>query len=119
MTMKRSHPDESSATARDAAAAPNTLEGFSVLHQFFRLRRPAWNAIAARQRAAAIEQAAAAFAGVAQRENGESAIFTQLGHKGDLITIHFRRSLDELAEAEREVANLALNNSLEQSWSYL
>ena len=31
-----------------------------------------------------------------RREDGQSAIFSQLGHKGDLIAIHFRRSFDEL-----------------------
>jgi hydrogen peroxide-dependent heme synthase len=117
--MKNDRSASAHAGLHDVHAAPNTLEGFSVLHQFFRIRRPAWNVIAAQQRAAAIEQAAAAFGAMAQRENGESVIFTQLGHKGDLIVIHFRRSLDELAEAEREVANLALNDSLERSWSYL
>jgi hydrogen peroxide-dependent heme synthase len=56
---------------------------------------------------------------MARREDGDSAFFTQLGHKGDLIAIHFRRSFDELAVAESTLANLGLSEFLEQSNSYL
>ena len=59
--MKRTPEDESSTTARDVAAMPNTLEGFAVLHQFFRLRRPQWNALVESRRAEIIEKAARAF----------------------------------------------------------
>jgi hydrogen peroxide-dependent heme synthase len=99
--------------------APQTLEGFSVLHQFFRIRRDRWRACPAPARAAALEEAAAAFAAMARREEGNSAFFIQLGHKGDLIAIHFRRTLDDLAAAQGAVANLALSEFLEQANSYL
>ena len=99
--------------------APQTLEGFSVLHQFFRLRRERLKACPAAERATIVEEAAAALAAMVRREDGDSAFFTQLGHKGDLIAIHFRRSLDALAAAEGVIANLALSGYLEQSSSYL
>ena len=91
MTMKHSPRDESSTTAHDSAAAPNTLEGYSVLHQFFRIRRPQWNALEQSRRTGIIENAEHAFAAMERREDGQTAIFSQLGHKGDLIAIHFRR----------------------------
>jgi peroxiredoxin len=119
MTMKRSLPDESSATAREIAAAPNTLEGFSVLHQFFRLRRPQWNVLAERARAEIIEKTARTFGAMERREDGQSAIFSQLGHKGDLIAIHFRRGFDELNAAQLEVGRLALSEFLEPTTSYV
>jgi len=99
--------------------APQTLEGFSVLHQFFRVRRDRLKARPAAERATIVEEAAAALAAMARREDGDSAFFTQLGHKGDLIAIHFRRSFDDLAAAEGAIANLALSEFLEQSSSYL
>ena len=99
--------------------APQTLEGFSVLHQFFRVRRERLKARPAAERATMLEEAAAALAAMARREDGDSAFFTQLGHKGDLIAIHFRRSFDDLAAAEGVIANLALSEFLEQSSSYL
>ena len=119
MTMKRPDHTESPTTARDIAAAPNTLEGFSVLHQLFRIRRPQWNALAESTRAEIIEKASHAFAAMERREDGQSAIFSQLGHKGDLIAIHFRRGLDELDSAQLEVGRLALSEFLEPTTSYV
>jgi hydrogen peroxide-dependent heme synthase len=117
-SMKNS-PEHTAKVGQDPHAAPNTLEGFAILHQFFRLRRREWKATPAPERAAAIGQAAAVFAAMTQREDGQSALFTELGHKGELIVIHFRRTFEELAEAEHELADLALSDSLEQSGSYL
>jgi peroxiredoxin len=102
-----------------ANAAPYTLEGFPVLHQFFRVKREVLNSRSAAERAATVEAAAASFVSMNRSEEGETALFTQLGHKGDLIAIHFRRTLDELAEAERAVQRLALSEFLEQSSSYV
>ena len=119
MNMKHPHPDESSTTARNVAAAPNTLEGYSLLHQFFRIRRPQWNALPEATRAGIIEKAARTFAAMERREDGQSALFSQLGHKGDLIAIHFRRGLDELNAAQLEVGRLALSEFLEPTTSYV
>jgi chlorite dismutase len=117
--MKQHQPKDTINAAHELPAVPHTLEGFAVLHQFFRIRRPHWNALSADRRTVAIEDAAAAFAALAQREDGQSAIFNQLGHKGDLIALHFRRGLDQLAEAELEIGGLILSEFLEASGSYL
>jgi len=119
MNIKHRYPDESSTTARNVAAAPNTLEGYSLLHQFFRIRRPQWNALPEATRAGIIEKAARTFAAMERREDGQSALFSQLGHKGDLIAIHFRRGLDELNAAQLEVGRLALSEFLEPTTSYV
>jgi len=103
--------------AEDLPSAPNTLEGYHVLHQFFRIRRSRWNALAQSRRDPAVEKAVAFFGAMGSRE--ESALFTQLGHKGDLIAIHFRRSLDDLAQAQLEVGRLSIARFLEQTGSYL
>jgi hydrogen peroxide-dependent heme synthase len=100
-------------------AAPNTLEGFALLHQFFRLKRREWARRSASERAQTLAQAVPVLAAMADREDGQSALFTQLGHKADLLVLHFRRSFDDLAGAEHEVADLALSEFLEQSGSYL
>src|SRR6266851_1951033 len=100
-------------------AAPHTLEGYAVLHQFFRIKRDRLSSEPSGAIAAMTAEAGATIAALGKREDGDSAIFTQLGHKGDLIAIHFRRSLDELETAQRTMANLALSEFLEQSSSYL
>ena len=42
-----------------------------------------------------------------------------LGHKGDLMLVHFRETFDQLNQAELDVARLRLNDFLEPTTSYL
>jgi hydrogen peroxide-dependent heme synthase len=112
--------DHSDDLARQLAhEAPNTLEGWSVLHQMFRLRRDALGALDGRRRKEIAHRAAAAFAATERSESGESALFSILGHKGDLLALHFRRSFDELGRAQGDVAALELSAVLEQVGSYV
>src|SRR5215831_16119487 len=98
-------PADSSSVAGDAPnVAPNTLEGFAILHQFFRLRRREWATRSPGERADVMRQGVSMFAAMSEREDGQSGLFTELGHKGDLLVLHFRRDFDQLAEAERELA---------------
>src|SRR5215469_9271102 len=116
--MKNDRPSGSG--GRDASnPAPNTLEGFAILHQFFRFKRREWAMHSANEHARVLAQASSIFAAMEEREDGQSALFTELGHKGDLLVIHSRRSFDQLAEAECELAESALSEFLEQSGSYL
>jgi hydrogen peroxide-dependent heme synthase len=102
----------------DFPAAPLTLEGYSILHQMFRVRRRDWRALDV-GRQTVLEEASRAFDAMVRRDDGESALFSMLGHKGDLMVVHFRRSFDDLAEAQLAVARLALSDYLEPSTSYL
>src|SRR5262249_33194463 len=95
---------------------PLTLEGASVLHQMFRLRWPAWRSLTAERRREIVEEATRAFTGM---EQSQSALFSMLGHKGDLMLLHFRNSFDELSQAELCVAQLQLSEFLEPATSYL
>ena len=97
-------------------AAPLTLEGSALLHQFFRVRRAEWNRLDSGRRAAMIEQAST---WLGASGNGDTAIFSQLGHKGDLIIVHFRPSFDQLDAAQIEIARLSLREFLEPSYSYV
>jgi peroxiredoxin len=99
--------------------APNTLEGWSVLHQVFRLRRGELGALGAERRERILRQAAGAISAIERREDGESALFSILGHKGDLLALHFRRSFDELERAETDIAALELSAFFEQTGSYV
>jgi chlorite dismutase len=106
----------------DVAALPEvplTLEGASVLHQMMRIRWTAWRAATAADRSAMIEEAAAALSEMERNPSGQSAAFSLLGHKGDLILIHFRPSFDELRQVELRLAQLRLSDYLEPTTSYL
>jgi chlorite dismutase len=98
-------------------AMPLTLEGLSVLHQMFRFRWPEWRKLDASRQADIAREAAAVFA--ASEEAGQSAVYSMLGHKGDLMIVHFRDSFDELNAAELQLDRTALQDFLEPMHSYL
>jgi chlorite dismutase len=98
---------------------PETLEGWSVLHQLFRLRWPDWRSLAPAERERLASGAAQALAGMRRGTEGTTVPVTLLGHKGDLMLIHLRRSFDELQRAELDVAGLGLAAFLEPSTSFV
>jgi chlorite dismutase len=85
----------------------------------FRIRRAALRDLASDRVAQMVQEAAAMVARMEQREDGNSAAFSVLGHKGDLLLIHFRRDFEALAQAQAQVAALALSDYLEPTTSYL
>jgi chlorite dismutase len=98
---------------------PETLEGWSILHQMFRIRWEAWRALPdaeRRQRAASTVDGLAA---LPRGEEGATALTTLLGHKGDLMLIHFRRDFDALQAAQLAVARLPIAPFLEATSSYV
>jgi len=98
---------------------PLTLEGSGVLHQMFRMRWLDWRAASWEEREAAVREASAAFTEMEAGGAEGSAFFALLGHKGDLMAIHFRKSFDALAVAELRLRSLKLGGFLEPSASYL
>ena len=106
-------------SAESLPPVPLTIEGASVLHQMMRVRWTAWKALPAGQRSEIVKEASGVLAEMEKNSSGASAAFSLLGHKGDLILVHFRRSFDELNEAELKLARLKLADYLETTSSYL
>jgi len=101
-------------------AVPLTIEGASVLHQMMRFRWSAWRALPPDTRASIIEEAATMLESWEQVSDGrQSAVYSLLGHKGDLLFVHFRRSFEELNEAQLELARTRWSDYLEPTTSYL
>lgn len=104
---------------------PLTIDGSAILHQMLRIRWQAWKALPIAAQQSVIEEATDVLTQmeqgeqVEQGEGNKSAIFSQLGHKGDLLLVHFRPSFDELNAAELRLANLHLMEFLEPTASYL
>jgi chlorite dismutase len=98
---------------------PLTLEGASVLHQMMRLRWTAWKTLAAGQRDEIAAEAAAALGAMEAQADAPSAVYSLIGHKGDLMFLHFRRSFEDLNRAEMALARLRLADFLEPTTSYL
>jgi hydrogen peroxide-dependent heme synthase len=98
---------------------PLTTEGYSVLHQMMRFRWTAWRALSGDARTAIAQEATVALGEMEQRAEGSSALFSLIGHKGDLMLVHFRNSFADLNEAELKLAGLRLSDYLEPTSSYL
>jgi chlorite dismutase len=99
---------------------PLTVEGASVLHQMMRFKWTAWRALPVETRSAILAEATAALGAMEKPDDGrQSAVFSLLGHKGDLMFVHFRRSFEELSQAQLKLAKLQLSDYLEPTTSYL
>ncbi|HUB51750.1 MAG TPA: hydrogen peroxide-dependent heme synthase [Terracidiphilus sp.] len=101
---------------------PLTLEGSGVLHQFFRFDWKRWwnTPDADRER---IAEEATRLLGDLERAIGDahvrSALYSQLGHKGDLILVHFRDNFGALNQVELDLARNPLYEFLIQVHSYV
>jgi hydrogen peroxide-dependent heme synthase len=99
---------------------PLTVEGASVLHQMMRFKRSSWRSLSPEQRDDILQEAASRLEPMESPAGGrQSALYSLIGHKGDILFLHFRRSFEELRDAELEVARLRLSDFLEPAASYL
>ena len=108
-------------SASKVPQVPETLDGFAMLHQMFRIRQAAWRALDEARRAAIVADASALLAGFEGRaaDEGQSACFSLLGHKGDLLVLHLRKGFDALNAAQLELGRSALAEYLEPTTSYV
>jgi len=105
--------------AAETPAVPLTTEGYSVLHQMMRFRRAAWRALAVAEKSAIAAEAASVLGAMEKNGAGQSGLYSLIGHKGDLMLIHFRESFADLNQAELKLAELRLSDYLEPTTSYL
>jgi len=117
--MNPSHPTAAPAEAGQLPAVPLTLEGYATLHQMMRFDWSAWRALPESDRRQIAAEASTLLAKMESRDNGQSALFSLIGHKGDLMFIHFRESFDQLNQAELDLARLRLGDYLQPETSYL
>jgi peroxiredoxin len=112
-------PQTAPQVAAEIPAVPLTTEGYSVLHQMMRFRWSAWRGLPAGEKSVIVAEASAALAAMEQHAPGQSGLFSLLGHKGDLMLIHFRESFADLNQVELNLAGLRLSGYLEPTTSYL
>ncbi|WP_049985273.1 heme-binding protein [Halobellus rufus] len=102
--------------------APPTDEGWFVLHDFRTVDWDAWRDAPERERERAIREGTEYLTrheDVADADEGDSAVFSVLGHKADLLVVHFRPTLDDLSRAERQFEQTALAGFTDQPTSYV
>lgn len=98
----------------DMPPVPLTLEGAWVLHQMFRFRKSAWDTLPEAESERILEGWERVLGG-----SERSAVYSLIGHKGDLMLVHFRDSLEDLHRAELEIRQLAMAEYWEATHSYL
>ncbi len=117
MTATRSVRTEAIST--EIPPVPLTVEGYSVLHQMMRFRRAAWRTLSQSQAGEILNEAAGVLTAMESDSKAPSAMFSLLGHKGDLMFVHFRDSFELLNRAELQLSKLRLSDYLEPVSSYL
>jgi chlorite dismutase len=117
MTATRTAPPQTASA--EIPAMPLTIEGYSVLHQMMRFRWSAWRQLRVELKQEIVHEAEGLLSTMEQNSSGQSALYSLIGHKGDLMFVHFRQSFDELNRAEMQLANLKLSDYLEPATSYL
>ncbi|HZQ19989.1 MAG TPA: hydrogen peroxide-dependent heme synthase [Terriglobales bacterium] len=117
--MIASRTIRSAALTDQVPPVPLTVEGYSVLHQMFRFRWSRWRELAPERKVKITEEIALLLEQWGQSNSAQSALYSLLGHKGDLMLVHFRQSFDELNRAEIQLAQIGLNEFLEPASSYL
>ncbi|MGB7744838.1 MAG: chlorite dismutase family protein, partial [Terracidiphilus sp.] len=100
----------------DFPPVPLTLEGSSMLHQFFRFDWKAWRCCAQGERNQIVAGAVETLKKLERAEASapfHSALYSVLGHKGDLLLVHFRDSLEALNRIELALAQTRLYDFLD------
>ncbi len=105
----------------DFPPVPLTLEGSALLHQFFRFDWKAWRGCAEAERTKTAGEFTEALKKLEHGEGNstQTGLFSQLGHKGDLILVHFRDSFEALNQVELELAQTAFYDFLTPTHSYV
>ena len=106
----------------DFPPVPLTLEGSCVLHQFFRFDWKSWRSGADGERKQIVADAIALLRSLERFDADapvRSALYSQLGHKGDLIFVHFRESFEALNQVELDLAQTKLFDFLTPTHSYV
>jgi chlorite dismutase len=84
-----------------------------------KFRWAAWRELSESRKKEIIAEASSLLSRMEQNQQGQSAIYSLIGHKGDLMIVHFRENFDRLNEAELELARATIGDYLEPTTSYL
>jgi hydrogen peroxide-dependent heme synthase len=107
---------DASDASRPRAHPPETTEGWYVFHQIFRWNRQALRDLTAKARADA-ERELTALATPAV--GGWSAVVPLIGSRADVMLMHFRPTLDDIAIAQRAAAAIALFDAMDVVYTFL
>ncbi len=106
----------------DQRTPPQTEEGWYVLHDCRRVDWDAWRDAPQRARDRALADGIDFFEGyeaLADAEEGQTAVYTVMGHKADLMILHLRPTMADLDAAERHFEQTEFAGYTERAYSYV
>ncbi len=98
---------------------PQTLEGWYVLHDIYAVDWPVWRSLEEPRRDEIAADAARWLTIAAGCEKGDSALYSILTQKGDLMFLHYRETPEELKRVELSLRQMDLFGFLVPAGSYL
>ncbi len=101
------------------AEAPQTLEGWYMLHDVYAVDWARWRGLDEAERDTIAAGASQWLTAAAGCEKGDSALYSVTTQKGDLMFVHYRESPDELNRAELALRQTRLYDFLIPRYSYL
>jgi peroxiredoxin len=99
--------------------APETLDGWAALHELYRLDWAAWKKVAAKDQQKIVSEATEVFSKLKKPAKGHSGMFAMIGHKADLMFLHFRPKMEDLTQVELDIKKTALSDFLIPTTSYV
>jgi peroxiredoxin len=99
--------------------APETLDGWSALHEFYRVNWSEWKKLSARDQEKILGEFTETFSTLSKPAKGQSACFSVLGHKADLMFLHFRPTMEDLNQVELQIKRTRFSDFLEPTTSYV
>lgn len=102
-----------------SVTVPETFDGWAVLHETFQVNWSKWKEKADSEKKEMLIEAQNYLTKIKQPKEGDSACFSMLGHKGDLLFLHFRKTFDDLNEVELGFRQLKLHEVLTETMSYV
>ena len=106
----------------DQRTPPQTEEGWYALHDCRRIDWDAWRDAPERVRERALSEGIdffSAYEGLADAEEGQTAVYTVVGHKADIMVLHLRPAMADLDAAERQFEQTEFAAFTEQVFSYV
>jgi peroxiredoxin len=104
------------------AEAPQTLDGWFVLHDFRSIDWPRWKQCSATDRAHIIDEFEATladFGAVNESRAGSFGVFAIAGNKADLLFLHMRPTVAELEQLKTQLNKTALADYFTAPYSYV
>lgn len=104
------------------AQAPQTLDGWFVLHDFRTIDWARWKECSVTEQNQMLDELKSVlseFSSVNEDHSGTFGVFAIAGHKADLLLLHMRPTVDELEQVKTKFNKTAIADYLTAPYSYV